>query len=61
MYVSPENRKADLATSEPAINQWEYDSVIWQWLGGEGAGFSDEDKKKQIMQYGRDPADFGIY
>jgi hypothetical protein len=38
------------------------DSTVWQWLGTpEGQGTSDEDKKKFIMQAGKNPSDYGIY
>lgn len=41
--------------------QWEYDAGIWQWLSGEGADLSDEDKAQQIKQLGRNPEDFGLW
>jgi hypothetical protein len=45
-------------STEP--NQWEYDAMIWQWLATDGANYSDEEKRQQIMMMGRDPDKFGF-
>jgi len=38
------------------------DSTVWQWLSTEEArDLSDDEKKTQIMQAGKNPEDFGIY
>lgn len=38
------------------------DATVWSWLASDEAqGLSDDDKKTQIMQNGKNPEDFGIY
>ncbi len=48
-------------TTEKSSTQWEQGKAVWAWLATpEAQAMSDEDKAKEVMANGFDPADFNL-